>query len=189
MTELQKHINANFGIINQDLETLSSLFTEIKLERDAFFLKKNQYCNKLSFIQSGHLRIFTDFNGKEITQWISSKSTFVTELNSFMFHQKSRWNIQALTDCTLFTIEKENYNSLNTTIKNWHKIEKQFIASCFIKLEDRVFSHLSLNAEERYLLLFEHNKELFNIVPLQYLASMLGMTPETFSRIRNKINS
>ncbi len=63
------------------------------------------------------------------------------------------------------------------------------MASCFIQLEDRIFSHLSLNAEERYHQFFENNKELFNQVPLQYLASMLGMSPETFSRIRNKKNS
>lgn len=65
-------------------------------------------------------------------------------------------------------------------------MEKQFIAGCFVQLEDRVFSHLSLSAEERYDKLFENNKEIFNQVPLQYLASMLGMSPETFSRIRNK---
>jgi CRP-like cAMP-binding protein len=54
-------------------------------------------------------------------------------------------------------------------------------------LEDRVFGHLSLSAEERYLQFFNQNKELFNQVPLQYIASMLGMTPETFSRIRKSL--
>jgi CRP-like cAMP-binding protein len=53
-------------------------------------------------------------------------------------------------------------------------------------LEDRIFSHLSMSAEDRYQFFFQHNKELFNQVPLQYIASMLGMTPETFSRIRKK---
>jgi hypothetical protein len=65
-------------------------------------------------------------------------------------------------------------------------MEKQFITSCFVAIEDRIFQHLSLSAEERYDELFEQNKELFNHVPLQYIASMLGMTPETFSRIRSK---
>jgi CRP-like cAMP-binding protein len=65
-------------------------------------------------------------------------------------------------------------------------LEKLFIARCFIMLEDRIFTHLSMTAEERYNFFFENNKELFNQVPLQYIASMLGMTPETFSRIRKK---
>lgn len=53
-------------------------------------------------------------------------------------------------------------------------------------IEDRIFSHLSMTAEERYDLYFEHNRALFNQVPLQYIASVLGMTPETFSRIRKR---
>jgi len=53
-------------------------------------------------------------------------------------------------------------------------------------LEDRVFSHLSMTAEERYNLYFNQNKELFNQVPLQHIASVLGMTAETFSRIRKR---
>jgi hypothetical protein len=65
-------------------------------------------------------------------------------------------------------------------------LEKQFIAKCFLVLEDRVFSFLSLSSEERYNLLFESKKELFNQVPLNYIASMLGMTPETLSRIRKR---
>ena len=64
------------------------------------------------------------------------------------------------------------------------EIEKRFIIKCFAMTEDRVFSHLSMTAEERYDLYFEQHKELFNQVPLQYIASVLGMTAETFSRIK-----
>jgi CRP-like cAMP-binding protein len=56
-------------------------------------------------------------------------------------------------------------------------------------MESRVFDLISLTAEDRYKSLFEQNRELFNQVPLQYIASMLGMTPETFSRIRKKQSS
>lgn len=61
------------------------------------------------------------------------------------------------------------------------------MAKCFTMMEDRIFAHLSMTAEERYQLFFEQNKELFQQVPLQYIASMLGMTPETFSRVRKKL--
>jgi CRP-like cAMP-binding protein len=64
--------------------------------------------------------------------------------------------------------------------------EKRFLAQYFVMMEDRIFSHLSMTAEERYNLFFENNSELFNQIPLQFIASMLGMTPETFSRIRKK---
>lgn len=186
MTELQSYITSYFGITNQNLDKITSLFTETKLKKGAFFIKPGQYCEKLSFIKSGFIRVYANANNKEVTQWISTKGYFITDLYSFNFKQRARWNIQALTDSELYTIDKENYALLNNIVPNWAEMEKQFIAGCFIQLEDRVFSHLSLNAEERYDKLFKDNKELFNQVPLQYLASMLGMSPETFSRIRNK---
>lgn len=186
MTELQKYITSYFGITNQNIDKITSLFTESELKKGEYFIKPGQYCEKLSFVQSGFIRVFANANNKEITQWISTKGNFITDVYSFSFKQRARWNIQALTDCELYTIDKENYALLNSIVPNWVEMEKQFISGCFIQLEDRVFSHLSLSAEERYDEFFENNKELFNQVPLQYLASMLGMSPETFSRIRNK---
>ncbi len=78
---------------------------------------------------------------------------------------------------------------MESLVPKWQVLEKLFIAKCFTVMEDRIFAHLSMTAEERYVSFFEANKELFNQVPLQYIASMLGMTPETFSRIRNKMTT
>jgi CRP-like cAMP-binding protein len=107
-------------------------------------------------------------------------------LASFVFSQPSRWNIQALTDCELYVIDSNDYQNLGEIVPKWLELEKLFIAKCFTILEDRVLQHLAMSAEERYNQLFQFNKELFNIVPLQYLASMLGITPETLSRLRKK---
>ncbi len=186
MTELQKYIGSYFGITNENIEKVTSLFIESELKKGEYFVKTGQYCEKLSFVQSGFIRVFANAKDKEVTQWISSKGYFLTDLHSFIFKQRARWNMQALTDCKLYTIHKENYGLLHSIAPNWPEMEKQFIAGCFVMLEDRVFNHLSLSAKERYDQLFESNKDLFNQVPLQYLASMLGMSPETFSRIRNK---
>lgn len=189
MKELQQYINTYFGISPEEMEKVASLFQESELKKVDFFLKTGQYCDKLSFIQSGFIRIFASYKDKEITQWISTKGYFLTDLYSFYFNQRARWNIQALSDCKLYTIHKENYQSLNRLVPNWQEMENKFISGCFVILEDRVFNHLSLSAEERYDQLFAFNKELFQQVPQQYLASMLGISPETFSRIRNKRTS
>lgn len=186
MTELQTYISSYFGVTNQDLNTITSLFEETELQKGNYFIKPGQYCDKLSFVKSGFIRVFAYASNKEITQWIAAKGSFITDLHSFSFKQRARWYIQALTPCELYTIDQKNYKRLNDLVPNWQEMEKQFIAGCFVTLEDRVFSHLSLNAEERYDKLFTYNKDLFNQVPLQYLASMLGMSPETFSRIRSK---
>ncbi len=189
MNELKENISSYFGLSNEVLDTISSLFVETELKKGEYFIKAGQYCDKLSFIQSGFIRVFSELNHKEVTQWIGSKNYFLTDIYSFLFKQRARWNIQALTNSKLYTLDKNNYNQLKTVVPNWDEIEKKIIAGCFITLEDRVFDHLSLSAEERYDKFFQQNKELFNQVPLQYIASMLGMSPETFSRIRNKKNS
>lgn len=187
MTELEQYIKSHFGVVAIDeLKTIVSLFKLTTIKKGDFLLKSGKRCVKLSFVQSGFLRMFLRTDDKEVTQWISTKGYFSADLSSFLFENPSRFTIQALADTVLFTITKEDYNKLVDLIPKWNEIEKTFLVRCFTILEDRVFSHLSMTAEERYNLFFKNNREIFNQVPLQYIASMLGMTPETFSRIRKK---
>ena len=185
MTELEQHIELYFGVIQPDeLKNISSFFKKSTFKKGDVLLKSGKQCNELSFVQSGLLRVFATTDDKEITQWISTKGYFLTDLSSFIFGGPSRWTIQALADCELYTISKEDYKKIGEVVPKWNEFEKLFMSKCFAMMEDRIFSHLSMSAEERYHFFFENNKALFNQVPLQYIASMLGMTPETFSRIR-----
>lgn len=187
MSELEQYIQSYFGVVAAvDVQTVVSLFKAKRIKRGDFLLKTGNRCETLSFVQSGLLRMFVTTDEKEITQWISTKGYFSTDLASFIFETKSRWTIQALVDTELYTISKEDYNKIGNMVPKWAELEKLFLIRCFTMLEDRIFSHLSMTAEERYHFFFENNRELFNQVPLQYIASMLGMTPETFSRIRKK---
>ncbi|MHA4740143.1 Crp/Fnr family transcriptional regulator [Dyadobacter sp. MSC1_007] len=186
MTELEEYLHSYFDFDRTDLATVASFFKPEIVRKGEFYLKTGKPCNKLSFIQSGMLRIFVDLEDREVTQWISTKGYFITDLSSLVFEKPSRWNIQALADTALYTIDKRDYDRLGDFIPKWPVTEKLFIAHCFVTLEDRVFSFLSMTAEQRYNLLFESYRDLFNQVPLQYIASMLGMTPETISRIRRK---
>lgn len=187
MTALEQNIKSYFGVIaTDDLQSISALFKLTTHKKGDFLLKSGRQCDKLSFVQSGILRIFVSTEDKEITQWISTKGYFSTDLSSFIFETPARWTIQALTDTEVYSITKEDYKKIGDAIPTWNELEKLFLIRCFTILEDRIFSHLSMSAEERYHFFFENNRELFNQVPLQYIASLLGMTPETFSRIRKK---
>lgn len=186
MTELEKYILTYFGVNKEDLSKISSFFKPVTLKKGDYFLKTGRHSDRLGFVQSGIIREFVFIDNKEVTKWISTKGYFVVDLSSFVFQQTARWNIQALTDCELYVIENKDYLKIGQVIPSWTALEKLFIAKCFTVLEDRVLQHLSMTAEERYIQLFHFNKELFNQVPLQYLASMLGMTPETLSRLRKK---
>ena len=186
MSELEKYIQSYFGVNRDDLAKIAGFFHPLTLRKGDFYLRSGAYSNRLAFMQSGVIREFLIVGDKEITKWISTQGYFVVDLSSFVFHQPARWNLQALTDCELFVIDRSNYEQIGNVVPRWHELEKLFIAKCFAVLEDRVVAHLSMTAEERYQQLFNFNKELFNLGPLQYLASMLGMTPETLSRIRKK---
>lgn len=187
MTELETHIQNYFGAADDELATIGSFFHEASLEKDEFFLRKGRRCDRLGFLRCGIVREYVVVDEKEVTKWISTEGYFIVDLSGFLFQHPARWNLQALTDCELYIIELDDYRKLGSLVPRWTELEKLFLSRCFAVLEDRVLSHLSMSAEERYRQLFDYNKEIFNQVPLQYLASMLGMTPETFSRIRKKM--
>jgi CRP-like cAMP-binding protein len=189
MTELENYIHHHLSISPNDCGKVAGLFRTETIEKGGYFLQYGKQCNKLSFIQDGILRVYLNVNDKEVTQWIGTAGYFMTDAHAFLFRYPSRFNIQALTDTRLFTIDYEQYLTLGKLVPKWNEFEKLFIGKCFVMLENRVLDLISISAEERYQKLFEQNRQLFNQVPLQYLASMLGMTPETFSRIRRKMVS
>jgi CRP-like cAMP-binding protein len=188
MTELEQYIHSCFGVDGEEMSVIAAFFKRATLKRGEFYLTSgNPPCDKLCFIESGYLRLYATVGEKEITQWIGSKGTPLGDMASFMFNTPARWNIQALVDTDIHTIQKEDYNKISKTIPGWPEIEKYYMINSFIMMEERIFTHLSMPAEERYAHFYNQNMEMFNQVPLQYIASMLGMTPETFSRIRKKI--
>lgn len=185
--DFNEHIQEYFGkLTDQELSMIGAYFQEEKLQKNDFFTESDKVCDKLSIVKSGILRIYAWSDGKEITQWISTEDYLITEVMGFFFDQPNRWTIQAFSDSVLMTITKTNYRKLCQAFPKWNELEKRLIVKCFAMMEDRIFSHLSMTAEERYNLYFEQHKALFNQVPLQYIASVLGMTAETFSRIRRR---
>ncbi|ADF54270.1 Crp/Fnr family transcriptional regulator [Zunongwangia profunda] len=189
MKNFETLIKEHFGqLSNREVAFIRPYFQEEKLQKNEFFTQTDKTCDKLSFVKSGILRVYTLSDGKEITQWISTQNFLLTEVMGFFFNQPNRWAIQALTETELLSITKTNYLKLCQKFPKWNEIEKQLIMKCFMMMEDRIFSHLSMTAEERYELYFQQNKKLFNQVPLQYIASLLGMTAETLSRIRKRQN-
>lgn len=179
----------HFGELSAaELAIILPFFREERLAKNEFFSQQDKKCcSRLSIIKSGILRVYAPVDGKEITQWIATKDSFITDVMGFFFDAPNRWHIQAFTEVELLSLHKEEAEKLAAIFPRWSTIQKQFIIKCFAMMENRVFSHLSMTAEERYIAYFEHNKELFNLVPLHYIASVLGMSAETCSRVRKRL--
>ena len=175
-----------FEVEAEQAELILSKFHKETLDKNVQLLQEGQSCNSLSFIANGYCRVYKWTGSKEATQWIGGAGYFVTDLASFLFDKPAVWSIETLSPVTLWTLDKADYQEFEQKIPNWNVLEKRFIAKCFMLLEQRIFQFISQSAEERYQQYFEANKELFNQVPLQYIASVLGMSPETLSRIRSK---
>lgn len=186
MTALENYITASVALAKDDLATITSHFKPVTLEKGMYFSRKGRFCNSLAFVQTGYIRVFIEANDREVTQWISPPGYFITDLSSFIFKTEARWNMQALTDCTLFEISSKDYETLSKKLPVWRDIDRLLIVKCFAMMEERIFNHLYMSTEERFQELMKSQPELFNVVPLQYLASMLGMTAETLSRLRKK---
>lgn len=186
MSPFENYLQQYFDISSDECKLVAKSFKTETIKKGDYFLKAGAVSSKFGFIEQGILRLFVKLPDREVTQWISTPNSFVTDFNAFFYRQPSIRDIQALTETNLQSIDYEAYQALERVIPAWKEFEKLFIGKCFVFMESRVFDLISLSAEERYQRLFDQNRELFNLVPLQYLASMLGMTPETLSRIRKK---
>lgn len=186
MDDLSTYLRNYFSVSDQDLEIIVKLFYKESLAKGEYFYKVNGQCDRLSFVVKGYLRVSKESQEKVTTQWISSPGYFITDLGSLVFGNLSRWDIQAVSDVSLYTITKKDYNSISKLVRSWPILEKRFLTACFMTLEDRVFNLLSLSASQRFERLMEVAPGIFNEVPLHYLASMMGMSPETLSRLRAK---
>lgn len=189
MLDLRTFLKHHLDIPDSLIPTVLSFYQEGVVKKDGFLVKKGQYCQKLCYIREGYLRFFSYSDTKTITHWIFGNDQLVTDLSGFYLREPAKWNIQAITETQIQYITFDDYQKLRQTIPKWDAYEKRLLIKLMSSLENRVYAFLSMSAEERYQYLFEAHHEIFNELPLNFLASMLGMTPETLSRIRRKINS
>ncbi len=182
-------ISKQISIDKESLEKVTSMFDLVEIKKGDYFLNSGTVCRKMAFIEAGFLRMFDIADGKEITFWIGSSGRFITSLSSFVFQTPNFWNIQAITDCKLYVISRENHIKLCELEPKWIEFDNKLLAHSFALLEKSMFAQLHTTAKERFEVLMANEPELFRHVPLQYIASMIGIAPESLSRLRKNLTN
>jgi CRP-like cAMP-binding protein len=164
-----------------------SAFKPKELQKGDFFVKAEKVSKMLAFLESGQLQYYSiDSNGDERTTYISLPNTFVASLLSFLNEVPARENIRALTQANIWTISKEDLQLLRNEVPGFKDFYIGLLEWQICCIDKGKFDLITLTAEERYEKLLREEPELLQQVPLQYIASMLGITPRHLSRLRAK---
>ena len=158
----------------------------IALKKNDYLLKEGEYCKSINYLKSGILRNFYIKEGNEINTSFAFSSDISTILRSVLLNEPSREYIQAITDCEIYSISIEDYQELKLKYPHIDKIDAKITQFYALILEERLFSLKFHTAAERYQMLIEREKLIVKHVPLTYIASYLGITLETLSRIRSQ---
>lgn len=142
----------------------------------------------LYFIQTGIVRLFYEREDRDITFNFGFPNHFISAFSSFLTEQASLFNLQALTDVQAYYITKENLEVIYKNTQCGLLLAKIFLEETVIYISQRETDFMMLSPTERYLALFNRNPVLLQKIPLKYLASYIGITPQALSRIRAKIN-
>lgn len=165
---------------------LVNLITKKTVAKNSYLLKAGQTCRNLYFLEKGLLRGVTNQNGKDITTWFACSHELVTSMDSFTAQEPSKESIEAIEDSQLYCLSYLDLQTLFNKFSEFNFIGRQLMEKNYIQLEQRTASLQFQTATDRYLNLINQSPQLLQQVPLGMIASYLGISQATLSRIRNK---
>lgn len=177
------------GILSPaEIKQVLPFHRERSLKKNDFFVREGEYCREVAFVNSGIFRSFyTSDEGEETTYCFRFPGEFVAAYSAFITGEPSQENMQAISAATLTVIRKEDLDRLSAENPAWLRLMKTMAEQEFIGLEKRVFQLQRMQAAERYRMLLEYQPEYVQNIPLQYLASYLGISQRHLSRIRKDL--
>ncbi len=187
MKELISYIS-QFGSLNTPgVELIISKATEVNLRKGEYFSKAGRIPKQVGFITEGVIRgYYHDSLGDEITRCIISENSIVVDYINFEANTFSSESLQACTDCKLVVFSKNDWDDFSQSIAGWDNIKNKMVQICMYQ-KSRKGPVISQDAATRYIDFLEHYPMLINRIPLAYIASYLGITPQSLSRIRRAI--
>lgn len=178
-----------FGNLNkQQIDLIKSKATEIELRKDEYFWEAGKTVKQIGFLTEGVIRVFYYNNkGEEITRYFIDENHLILSGNTIDEIYTPSGYLSAITDCKLIVFSKQEWKEISQTIIGWDNILQKIIAKYHSEKIARRSELVSQDGTERYLDFIQKFPTLVNRVPLSFIASYLGVTQSSLSRIRKNI--
>lgn len=184
-TSLIQFIYSTNLVSRTTAELIAQRFAEKSLTKNEYLLKAGQIADTYLFLETGYLRAFAeDVSGNDVTTAFYGPGQMVFEVASFFGRSRSRENVQALTDISGWYISYAQLNELFHALPEFREFGRSMLARGFSELKVRMLSTITETTEERYRALLAAHPELFQQASLKHIASYLGVTDTSLSRIR-----
>jgi CRP-like cAMP-binding protein len=188
-TALTNFIRSILPVSSQTLDYIVGHFEERTILKNELFLIEGKISNEYLFLESGFMRAFTlDTDGIEVTTYFHTQNKVVFEVSSFFTRTISTESIQALTHCKGYSISYDHLNMLFHSVPEFREFGRAMLVKEFVAFKQRTLDLINKSAEERYATLINTKQEVFQFAQLKYIASYLGITDTSLSRIRKEFS-
>ncbi|TMM53184.1 Crp/Fnr family transcriptional regulator [Maribacter algarum] len=185
--ELKKYCEKIVPVSPQELELIDKYFERMTLKKKEYLLEDGSICNFLGFIAKGSIRHFHIKNGLEKTCDISFENSWVTDFQSFTTEAHCIMNLQAMENSVIYTVEKKQLGDLYRDCPKYETFGRLMAEGVANRATRIAISLSSDKPEERYLNLLNNRPDFFQRIPQKHIANFLGISPESLSRIRARI--
>ncbi|WP_452224111.1 Crp/Fnr family transcriptional regulator [Lacinutrix chionoecetis] len=185
---LKAFLASNLDVNEKEIVSIVENCTTKTVKKDQYLLRENEHCTHTFFVEKGLLRQFTiDQKGKEHILSFAPESWFVTDRESSYFNKPSIYYIQALEDSQVILLDENFVKLLIEKIPSFLDFNNRLLHNHIRHLQKRINLLLSAAAEDRYLQFIKMYPDILLRVPQTMVASYLGITPESLSRVRKEL--
>ncbi|MFZ4769697.1 MAG: Crp/Fnr family transcriptional regulator [Ferruginibacter sp.] len=183
---LVNYLNSVSPLSNALKEKLYSIIQIKEFSKKEIILSEGQVSNYIYFIEKGFIRSYCIKEGKEITAWFMADNDFIISVNSFFKRAKSYEFIETIEDSIVHFVHYDELEKLYKEFLEFNVVGRILTTHYYVLSEERLYNMRKQTAEERYYFLIEKHPQVFQRAPLSQIASYLGMSFETLSRVRAK---
>lgn len=187
MQQLIEAIKKYVSLTDIDISVIEKLFVMNELKARDCLMKTGEICKDFAFVEKGLLRHFICNEDKEETFYFSAENDFVCDFESFMNRVPSKKTIVALEDTTIYSLSYEKMQKFFSEVTTGERFGRLLIEEVFSKAIRYIISIHTDTAEQRYLNFLTSYKHIHQRIPQYYIASFVGVTPQSLSRIKRRL--